>query len=303
MFQFKDFDYLTDGEIDLRIEEKVPANEEKGYVPSYKYRITLHDSDDGIGAIDIRIGYNENLCYGGNIGYGIEEAYRGNNYAAKACKIIKEVAVAHGMTRLIITCNPENIPSRKTCEIAGLKLKEIVDLPPYNDMYLEGERQKCVYEWILINKIDLFWNRFLEARGYDKNKKYIDVFHFELTEYLANQLLNLVLEGKKKATCSSLVSYELEGERVPEIGDLSVITDWDGNPRCVIETKEIIILPFKDITYDICKREGEDECLETWREGHARFFKEDGKELGYEFTEDLLVIFEDFEVIYQEEIN
>lgn len=32
MFEFKDFDYLTDGEIDLRIEQKLPANEEKGYV-------------------------------------------------------------------------------------------------------------------------------------------------------------------------------------------------------------------------------------------------------------------------------
>lgn len=29
MFEFKDFDYLTDGEIDLKIEEKTPANEKK----------------------------------------------------------------------------------------------------------------------------------------------------------------------------------------------------------------------------------------------------------------------------------
>ncbi len=65
MFEFKDFDYLTDGEIDLKIEEKAPSNEEKGYVPAYKYKITLHKSDDGIGAIDIRIGNNESLYYGG----------------------------------------------------------------------------------------------------------------------------------------------------------------------------------------------------------------------------------------------
>ncbi len=149
MFEFQDFDYLTDGEIDLKIEEKAPSNEEKGYVPVYKYRITLHKSDDGIGSIDIRIGNNENLYYGGHIGYMIKESYRGNSYASKACKIIKNVAVAHGMNRLIITCNPDNLPSRKTCEKAGLKLKEIVNLPPYNEMYERGERQKCIYEWIL----------------------------------------------------------------------------------------------------------------------------------------------------------
>ncbi len=105
--------------------------------------------NDSIGAIDIRIGYNENLYYGGHIGYRVEENYRGNNYASKACKIIKDVATAHGMNRLIITCNPDNYPSRKTCEKVGLKLKEIVDLPPYNELYLDGERQECIYEWIL----------------------------------------------------------------------------------------------------------------------------------------------------------
>ncbi len=116
MSEFKELDLLTDGEIDLRIEEKIPPDEKKGYVPVYRYRITLHDSENSIGIIVIRIGYNENLYYGGNIGYFINEEYRGNNYALKACKIIKDVAVAHGMNKIIITCNPDNISSRKTCE-------------------------------------------------------------------------------------------------------------------------------------------------------------------------------------------
>lgn len=149
MFEFKDFDLLTDGEISLKIEDKTPSSDEKGYLPAYRYKIILHDSNITIGNIDIRIGYNENIYYGGNIGYGIEKSYRGNNYASKACKIIRQVAIAHEMDKLIITCNPDNLPSRKTCEKTGLKLKEIVDLPQHNEMYQEGERQKCIYEWIL----------------------------------------------------------------------------------------------------------------------------------------------------------
>ncbi|WP_312814147.1 GNAT family N-acetyltransferase [Sedimentibacter sp.] len=149
MFEFKELDLLTDGEIDLRIEEKIPPDEKKGYVPVYRYRITLHDSENSIGIIVIRIGYNENLYYGGNIGYFINEEYRENNYALKACKIIKDVAVAHGMNKIIITCNPDNIPSRKTCEKIGLEFKGVVSLPPHNEMYQRGEHQKCIYEWIL----------------------------------------------------------------------------------------------------------------------------------------------------------
>lgn len=149
MFEFKELNYLTDGHIDLKIVDKLPHDEEKGYVPTYKYVITIHNSDDVIGDIDIRIGYNEGIYYGGNIGYTIDEMYRGNGYASKACKIIKDVAIAHSMDKLIITCNPDNLPSRRTCENTGLKLKDIVDLPRHNEMYKEGERQKCIYEWTL----------------------------------------------------------------------------------------------------------------------------------------------------------
>lgn len=149
MFQFKDFDNLTDGVIDLKIEDKTPPNKEKGFVPAYKYRITLHNSDDSIGIISIRIGYSDSLYYAGHIGYEIKEAYRGNNYASKACKIVKQVAIAHGMDSLIITCNPDNVPSQKTCEKAGLKLREIADVPPHNEMYRNGRKRMCIYEWIL----------------------------------------------------------------------------------------------------------------------------------------------------------
>lgn len=147
--------------------------------------------------------------------------------------------------------------------------------------------------------IEEFWSKFLQETNREQNTKYIDCFHFELTEKLANELLELVLFGQKKATASSLLAYELNGERVPRIGDLSIVTDWNNDPKCVIETTNITIIPFKDITYEICKREGEDDNLESWRQGHIRFFMSEGSELGYTFTEDMPVVFEDFKVIYK----
>lgn len=148
-------------------------------------------------------------------------------------------------------------------------------------------------------QVDIFWKTFLQETCRPENTKYLEVFHFELTKKPANELLRLVLIGQKKATASSLWSYELEGESIPKVGDLSIVTDWEGVPRCVIKTTVVNILPFSDITYDICKREGEDDTLESWRNGHIRFFKEEGKELGYEFRSDMPVVFEDFEVVYQ----
>lgn len=148
-------------------------------------------------------------------------------------------------------------------------------------------------------KIESFWTEFLEKKHLGKNKKYIEAFHFELNEKLANELLHLVLDGQKKATAGSLLGYEIEQNPLPKIGDYSIITDWEGNPKCVIETIDVAVIPYKDITFDICKREGEDDTLESWRQGHERFFREDGSELGYEFSEDMPVVFEDFKVVYQ----
>ena len=51
----------------------------------------------------------------------------------------------HNMNYLYITCNPDNYASRRTCEYAGGKFEAIVNLPTDTDMYIEGERQKCIY--------------------------------------------------------------------------------------------------------------------------------------------------------------
>lgn len=147
-------------------------------------------------------------------------------------------------------------------------------------------------------EVTAFWAAFLSETGKDENTRYIECFHFELTEKAANSLLELVLSGKKQATSSSLYAFEIENERLPQIGDYSIITDWDGNPKCVIETTAVTVLPFKEITFDICQREGEDDTLESWRKGHSRFFEEDGKNLGYVFSENMPVVFEDFKVVF-----
>lgn len=79
------------------------------------------------------------------------EQFRGNNYALKACRLIKQIALANNMGKLYLTCTPTNISSMKTLVKLGLRFLRIVDLPPYNDMYKEGERQKCIFEWDITN--------------------------------------------------------------------------------------------------------------------------------------------------------
>lgn len=91
------------------------------------------------------MGNNKNIYYGGNLGYGVFVEYRGNHYAAKACILVKDIARKHNHKSLIITCDPDNIPSRKTCEYIGAELLRIIDLPEWHESYQMGKRKKCQY--------------------------------------------------------------------------------------------------------------------------------------------------------------
>jgi uncharacterized protein YhfF len=118
-----------------------------------------------------------------------------------------------------------------------------------------------------------------------------------MNEKACNYLLELVLNAKKRATSSSFEAYNYSSEEFPKVGNLSVITDWNENPRCVVRTTSVRVLPFKDIDFSIAKLEGEDLNIESWRKNHQKFFIEEGRELGYPFSENMKVVFEEFEVV------
>lgn len=145
--------------------------------------------------------------------------------------------------------------------------------------------------------IEAFWSEYLAAAQKPMDTKYIDCYHFGYNEELAESLLVLVLSGKKTATSSSFLAYK-PGEALPGTGDLSIVTDWQGNPRCVIENTAVTIIPFNEMTYEICSREGEDETLASWQENHRIAFTLGSEEEGYTFTEDMPVVFEEFHVVY-----
>ncbi len=146
MFQFQKPGRLVDGGLELVLVDEYPGDPARGLVPAYKFKMTHVGQDYEIGRIDLRVGSTHDLVmYSGHIGYRVKPEYRGHRYAARACRLLLPLARRHGLTTLWITCNPDNMASRKTCELAGAEFVEIVDLPIESDMYRRGERQKCRY--------------------------------------------------------------------------------------------------------------------------------------------------------------
>lgn len=145
-FRFHDPGKLVDGDLELVLAERYPGDPARGLVPAYRFKMTLVGQKEDIGRIELRVGNTDTLVlYAGHIGYGIHPRHRGHRYAASACRLLQPLARRHGLTPLWITCNPDNIASRRTCELAGAKLIEIVDLPEESELYRRGDRQKCRY--------------------------------------------------------------------------------------------------------------------------------------------------------------
>lgn len=101
-----------------------------------------------MGRCDLRLGMDSDLYYAGNIGYNVAIQYRGHKYAYKACRLLFKVAKEqYLMDEILITCNPDNLPSRKTCDYLEGEYLGIVDVPINHWLRGQGDYQKCIYRY------------------------------------------------------------------------------------------------------------------------------------------------------------
>lgn len=148
-------------------------------------------------------------------------------------------------------------------------------------------------------EIESYWENFLAAHPSYRGKPYI-VEPFGDNPALADELGNLVLSGRKSATCSAVWDFEAKGEPLPQVGTLWLVLDGRGEPMCVVETIEATIRTYNEVDEDFARAEGEDDLtLASWREGHRRFFTRTLATIGRDFSEDMPLICERFRVIYK----
>lgn len=149
--------------------------------------------------------------------------------------------------------------------------------------------------------INKMWNEFLSTTNVtSKDLIEYEAYSFCDDEVSANDLAKLVKEGKKTSTTSLHYFYEVEDEELPTEDEYSIILDWAGVAQCVIRSTKVTVLPFNEVTSEFARSEGEgDMTLEYWRRVHKEFFGEELKECNIEFSENMLVVCEEFEVVYK----
>ena len=148
------------------------------------------------------------------------------------------------------------------------------------------------------DSIKQFWQEFCKTSSINSETPY-QVWYFGNTSEMARELAELVISGKKTATASLVEFNETHSESAPINNGLSVVTDFEGLPLCIIQTTEIRHLLFREVDAKFAFDEGEgDQTLEYWREIHRQYFTKEAKEFNLEFNDDSLIACERFKLLF-----
>lgn len=138
---------FTDGVIDLVPIRLYPPDEEMGFGECHDFIIAPHGKRREAGRISLRLGESPCVYYFGHIGYHVDPPYRGHHFARRACELLRTLIMLSGKESVVITTDPDNIPSRRTCEGLGCELERTVDVPVVIQRRWEISAVKCRYIW------------------------------------------------------------------------------------------------------------------------------------------------------------
>ncbi len=137
---------LSFGEVVVRFARIVPGEPSRGFVPYFHFRILAADGAD-VGHINLRVGDTEHVrVCAGHVGFEIAEGFRGHGYALQACRAIAPFVRSVCKT-VTITCDPDNLPSKRIIERLGAQFVDEVAVPPHDPHYQRGSRTKRRYRW------------------------------------------------------------------------------------------------------------------------------------------------------------
>jgi len=131
---------LSDDVIELRLIRFLPAGDLSRRDPTTaflaaapEYRFSIHRLVDcvRVGRIHVRITDDPDIVRAlGHMGYAVGEEHRRQGYATRAIRLLSAYAARLGQETLWVLIEPENVPSRRAVERAGLRLVDEIDTRP-----------------------------------------------------------------------------------------------------------------------------------------------------------------------------
>lgn len=150
--------------------------------------------------------------------------------------------------------------------------------------------------------VQAYWQKFLATLPADSPYRTADYLAegWGDSPAMADELGALIAQGTKTASCGSVWDWEAEGKPLPGNGLITIVLDGRGEPLCIVETTDTAVRKYNEVDAEFARAEGEgDLSLNFWRTAHRNFFSRTLPKIGREFSEDLPVVCERFQVIYK----
>lgn len=150
--------------------------------------------------------------------------------------------------------------------------------------------------------VQAFWQRAIDAGAVPSDApEPVAAGAFGDNAELADELVELVLRGLKRATAGAVAGYEHDGEPLPVVGDRWAATDGVSRPRAILRTTDVRIGRLSSVDDAFAWDEGEsDRSRAMWLRDHTSFFERVLPGIGAEFHADMDTVFQRFAVDYQE---
>lgn len=114
------------------------------------------------------------------------------------------------------------------------------------------------------------------------------------------KLVDLVVNGNKRATAGLLSEYEFEGEELETVGEREVILDNNDQAVAIVEITKVEVLPFAMVPDEFALAEAEGDLnAEDFRNSHLKFWTAAGETI----TDETPVVTLYFDVVEIRERN
>jgi uncharacterized protein YhfF len=144
---------------------------------------------------------------------------------------------------------------------------------------------------------DSFFRAFKVDAGVDADR--YAVVALGDSEAMADENLEMVLLGIKRARVSLARDYGMGREPLPKVGDHVVVVDGRNKPRCVWRTTGVEVKPLNAVDDAFIRDEGEgDGTRDGWLASHRAWFARRGEREGFQMDDAIETVFERFTIVW-----
>ena len=142
-----------------------------------------------------------------------------------------------------------------------------------------------------------FWQKTKAALKLQDDESFAGELGFEARGFAGTEKIAALLAEKKRAAFSTYAVYAIDNEILPVSGEFYIVKNAEEEAVCAIQIQRVEILPFNEVPWTLAALEGEDENLQEWRERTREILEEESEIIGYEFREDIKLVFMEFKIV------